>query len=463
MQNGLKERSRASEDTVSMTSAISVVMPAYNGAGHLRRSLKALAASTVRPWEILVVDDGSTDDTHDVAESFGARVLKVAGPNGPAEARNIGALATTGEIVLFIDADVCVAPDTLQRIVKSFEKDPALCAVIGAYDSFPSAPDFLSQYRNLMHSFVHGSHAREVPTFWTGCGAIRRDIFLGHGGFSIGYRRPAIEDIELGYRLSRSGCRIFLDPEIQVTHLKQWTLAGLLKTDILYRGIPWTELILRDRNMPNDLNLEMGQRISVVLTVLLAILTAAATWRYGWTVLMPPLTLTLMMLSCWWSEATSYSKPKILYPVLLAMFAGVIALLLYCHMLLLALVVALMPIGLMTRQRYSMGEVRPWLRTAGAIYFCIAAILGVMYVPLPTYQTWIMLTIVSVTVALNIRFYRFLGSARGLLFMLAAIPFHFLYHFYNALSFTAGAIFYLFGYHVSEGVRQVEDRAAVSK
>jgi GT2 family glycosyltransferase len=459
----LYRHSTSPGNTVPITSAISVVMPAYNSAGHLRLSLKALAASTVSPCEIFVVDDGSTDDTAEVAEGLGVSVLKLAGPKGPAEARNVGALATKGDILLFIDADVCVAPDTLQRILQSFEMDPTLCAVIGAYDSFPSAPDFLSQYRNLMHSFVHGSHAREVPTFWTGCGAIRRDTFLSHGGFSLNYRQPAIEDIELGYRLSRSGCRIFLDPEIQVTHLKQWTLSNLIKTDILYRGIPWTELILRDRNMPNDLNLEMGQRISVVLTGLLAILTAAATWRYGWTVLMPPLTLTLMMLSCWWSESTSYNKPKAAYPVLLAMFVMIIGVLLFCHMPLLALLVALLPIGLLVRQRYSKGKIRPWLRTAGTAYFCIAAVLAVAYMPIPTYQTLIVLAIVSVTVSLNSRFYRFLGSARGLLFVLAAIPFHFLYHLYNALSFTAGAIFYLFGHPVPEGVRQVEDRAAVSK
>jgi GT2 family glycosyltransferase len=451
------------ERKLRMTSTISVVIPAYNGAGHLQRSLRALDRSTVKPHEILVVNDGSTDDTTAVAESLGVRVLKIVGPNGPAVARNLGASATSGNIILFIDADVCVATDTLLRILQSFEADPTLDAVIGAYDRFPAVPDFLSQYRNLMHSFVHGSHARMVPTFWSGCGAIRRDVFQSHGGFSVTYRQPAIEDIELGYRLSRSGCRIYLDPEIQVTHLKQWTLLGLLRTDILYRGIPWTELILRDRNMPNDLNLEMGQRISVVMMGLLAVLTTMAAARSGLILLVPPLTLILMMLSGWWSEPASYRKPELAYRIMAVGFAVLTGLLYTWHMPLLALAVALMPAGLFIRKHYSKGRVRPWLRLAGTVYFCITAAIAARYMPLHGYQILVGLGIVTVMVALNLRFYRFLGSARGLLFMLAAIPFHFLYHLYNSLSFIVGALFYLLGYQVPGAGRRIEDRAALSE
>jgi GT2 family glycosyltransferase len=451
------------ESKLQMTSTISVVIPAYNSAGHLQRSLGALGMSTVKPYEILVVDDGSTDDTTAIAEGFGVPVLKIVGPNGPAVARNLGASATSGSIILFIDADVCVAADTLERLLKGFETDPTLDAVIGAYDRFPSAQDFLSQYRNLMHSFVHGSHARMVPTFWSGCGAIRREVFQSHGGFSVTYRQPAIEDIELGSRLSRSGCRIYLNPEIQVTHLKQWTLAGLLKTDILYRGIPWTELILRDRNMPNDLNLEMGQRISVVMMGFLAVLTTMAIMRSGPILLVPPLTLILMMLSGWWSEPASYRKPERAYGIMTVGFAIVIGLLFAWHMPFLSFAVAFMPIGLFIRKRYSKGKVRPWLRLAGTAYFCITAFLAARYMPLKTYQIFLALGIVTVMVALNLRFYRFLGATRGLLFMLAAIPFHFLYHLYNSLSFIIGAIFYLLGYQVPGAGKRVEDRAAFSK
>jgi GT2 family glycosyltransferase len=444
-----------------MAITISVVIPAYNSAGHLQRSLKALVSSTVKPCEVVVVNDGSTDETATIAESFGVRVLTIAGPKGPAVARNLGASVTTGNIILFVDADVCVAPDTLDRLLKIFEIDSTVSAVIGAYDSFPSAPDFLSQYRNLMHAFVHGSHARMVTTFWSGCGAIRREVFLSHGGFSEGYRQPAVEDIELGYRLSRSGCRIYLDPEIQVTHLKRWTLTGLLKTDIFYRGIPWTELILRDRTMPNDLNLEVGQRVSVFMMTLLALLTAITVVQSGPGFLLPLLTVTLLMLAGWWSEPAFYLKPRVAFLILPVLFAVLVSLLVASHMELLLLPLALMPVGLMIRKRYGGGRLRWWLQLAGMIYFGCTAFLAVYEMPLPPYQVAIGLIIVAITVALNFRFYQFLSIRRGVLFTLATIPFHFLYHFYNCFSFMAGVIVYL-GYRLPGTGKQI-DGAVISK
>ena len=155
-----------------------------------------------------------------------------------------------------MDSDVCVHPDTLERLRQDFQADPTLDALIGSYDASPASPDFLSQYKNLMHYFVHQHGRQDACTFWSGCGAIRRELFLEHAGFDESYERPAVEDIELGYRLRKAGRKVLLDKGLQVKHLKRWTFWGLVKTDILDRGIPWTELILRDRRMPNDLNLE---------------------------------------------------------------------------------------------------------------------------------------------------------------------------------------------------------------
>jgi hypothetical protein len=99
------------------------------------------------------------------------------------------------------------------------------------------------------------------------------------GGFDVSYRQPAIEDIELGYRLRRAGYRIRLVKSLQVKHLKRWGVRSLLKADLLYRALPWTELILREGQLPNDLNLQTSSRISVVLVcALLAALFGAAWW-----------------------------------------------------------------------------------------------------------------------------------------------------------------------------------------
>jgi hypothetical protein len=221
-----------------------------------------------------VVDDGSTDGAAKYAEEFGAKVLHVGSRRGPANGRNIGAMTATGDIILFLDADVCVHQDTIPRIRQRLEEDPDLGAVFGSYDSEPDAPGLVSQFRNLLHCFVHQTSSRRASTFWAGCGAMRRQVFLDNQGFDISYSVPCIEDIELGTRLVNKGVKIALDPAIQVKHLKRWTLPGMVITDICQRGIPWTQHILASHKIPNDLNLRLGSRASVFLTGALGIWSA---------------------------------------------------------------------------------------------------------------------------------------------------------------------------------------------
>ncbi len=251
---------------------LSVVIPVRNGGRDFERCLRGLRASSWTDFELLVIDDGSTDGSAERAEAFGARVLRNDQPLGPAAARNTGAEAASGDVVFFLDADVVVHPDTVARLMARFRDDPELSALFGSYDDEPAAPGLVSQYRNLLHHYVHQqgafeADARPAHTFWTGCGAIRRDVFHDVGGFDPRlYRRPAIEDIELGYRLTRAGHRILLVRNVQATHLKRWTLGSILRTDILQRGVPWMLLMLRSHVAENDLNVNRSQRLCVAAT-----------------------------------------------------------------------------------------------------------------------------------------------------------------------------------------------------
>lgn len=263
---------------------ISVIIPALNAARFLPGLLSALESGRERPAEVIVVDDGSTDATAAIALASGCRVLTTPHPrSGPAIARNLGAVAATGGILFFLDADVIPHADAVARVAAAFarselETTPAPDALFGSYNDQPADPAFLSQYKNLFHHYVHQHGAAEATTFWTGCGAIQRDVFFRLGGFTDEYGRPCIEDIELGYRLARQGGRIRLDKELLVTHCKHWTAANLLRSDILDRGIPWAELILRHRAFVNDLNLQTHNRISVVTLWLLLLSLATAVW-----------------------------------------------------------------------------------------------------------------------------------------------------------------------------------------
>jgi GT2 family glycosyltransferase len=87
-------------------------------------------------------------------------------------------------------------------------------AVIGSYDTTPLAGNLISQYKNLLHHYMHQHTNREACTFWTGCGAIRAKPFQNLGGFEECFERLCVEDIEFGTRLQEAGGRICLAPEI---------------------------------------------------------------------------------------------------------------------------------------------------------------------------------------------------------------------------------------------------------
>jgi len=250
---------------------ISLIIPVHNGGDNFRRCLLSVKELRPSPEEIIVVADGDTDGSWKVAEEFDMQVLRRPGQGGPAQARNLGAHNAKGDILFFIDADVTVPRDTIEQLVNSFQNYPDLDALIGSYDDEPFETNFLSQYRNLLHHYVHQTSNRKASTFWGACGAIRREVFLKMGGFDKGYRHPSIEDIDLGYRLKKAGYKIYLLKEIQVKHLKHWGVLSLLKADFFFRALPWTDLILNEGRFIDDLNLKFSSRISVMAVFMLAL------------------------------------------------------------------------------------------------------------------------------------------------------------------------------------------------
>jgi glycosyltransferase involved in cell wall biosynthesis len=423
-----------------MPVAISVIVPVHNSAGFLRKCLEDLDRSTFRDFECIVVDDGSTDDSAEVAKKAGATVCTTDRRRGPAHARNIGAKVAQGGVLFFIDADVCVSSNTLERVYANFEQDPELTAVIGSYDDLPESQDFVSLYKNLMHSYVHHNSRREACTFWSGCGAIRKSTFQEFSGFDESYERPAIEDIELGYRLTAAHKKMLLDTSILVKHMKRWSFFGLVKTDILDRGIPWTELILRDRLLPNDLNLQLSQRVSVALVFLLFLIAAFTTLRAGRSFALSILTLLFLLLAQFGVESRWRTQPKALLAMLALMGSIVyLAFVTYNRRLIPPVLIAYAL--LFIRHRYAFKTFRA-RRISGALcggYLFVAMVFMMIY--LPHQRTALLFYLVLVIVILiNSQFYVFLAGRTGPLLALAAIPFHLLFHFYNGISFGIGML-----------------------
>lgn len=252
--------------------SLSVVIPLHDGARYAPRVIgplrEAVARGTVR--EVVVVDDGSTDGAGELYRAAGFEVLAQRRRKGPATCRNIGVQKASGDVVLFVDADVAIAPDVPERALEVLTEDPGCVAVIGSYDANPPAPGLVSQYRNLLHHHIHQKHEGEVDTFWTGCGAVRRAAFLDVGGFDARrFPRPSIEDIEFGYRLHRNAGRIRLSRGIRATHLKEWSFAKMIRTDILDRALPWGRLLMESDYGRTGLNLCPAERCRALLGVLL--------------------------------------------------------------------------------------------------------------------------------------------------------------------------------------------------
>jgi glycosyltransferase involved in cell wall biosynthesis len=273
---------------------LSIIVPVYNGGVAFHQCLEAIVHSSYADagytdanqsecassgWELIVVDDGSTDGSVAIAQHYTTCVLSTAGRLGPATARNIGAQVASGDYLLFVDADCVVHPDTLTNLVWEIRTHPEVEAFFGSYDDAPAAQNFLSQYKNLFHHYIHQTGREDASTFWAGCGAVRRATFWAIGGFNANYRKPCIEDIELGYRLKAAGHQIRLAKQVQVKHLKCWGVVSLLRAEIFYRALPWTMLILRDRPPVNDLNLKPSSRWSVVLCGSLVISVVAGLWN----------------------------------------------------------------------------------------------------------------------------------------------------------------------------------------
>jgi hypothetical protein len=244
--------------------------------------------------------------------------------------------------------------------------------------------------------------------------------------------------------LNSAGKKLLLDTSMLVKHLKRWSFFGLIKTDILDRGIPWTELILRDRLLPNDLNLQLSQRVSVALVFLLIAMAGVATVRAGRSFTLSLVTLLFLFLAQFGVESTWRMRPKAMIATL--GLAGLIVYLAYKgHSRWLIPPVLLSYALLFLRHRYAFTDKR--IRTISGVicggYLLLVMLFVLIYLPHRPLVFGFYL-ILSVVILLNSQFYVFLAGRTGRLLALAAIPFHLLFHFYNGISFIVGIALHLF-------------------
>ncbi len=246
---------------------VTVVIPVFNGQKTLGRCLESLFASTLKNFDVIVVDDHSTDETVKIAQSFPCTVLETLVNSGASAARNLGAANAVSPLIYFLDADILVEPDTLARTLQAFESRPDVCGMFSSFQKDTVHQNFVSVYKNLLQHYIHQTASPDSSSFCGGFSLIRRDVFLTIGGFDPAWR--FMEDVELGYRLNRAGHRIWLNRDLQVTHSKYLTLAGLIRSDLFERAVPWTRIMLDKRVFRNDLNTQVHHVLSVPVSFLI--------------------------------------------------------------------------------------------------------------------------------------------------------------------------------------------------
>ncbi|MFL6538982.1 MAG: glycosyltransferase [Chthoniobacterales bacterium] len=258
--------------TTSEQPSVSLIVPVHDTWQSRELSLESIVRLEAAAAELILVSDGAmSDPPPELAARF--RVFSTGSETckGPATARNLGARHAHGDILLFVDSDVVVPADLIWQIVAAFRDHPDAAALFGSYDDDAGAPNFLSQYKNLLHHFTHQHSRPDASTFWTGCGAIRADVFRALHGFAE--ERDLLEDVELGARLAKAGHETRLVRSVQVKHLKRYSAVSLLKSDISRRAVPWSRLIISSGSLQNELNLARNQRVSAALVAML-VLTA---------------------------------------------------------------------------------------------------------------------------------------------------------------------------------------------
>lgn len=315
---------------------VSVVIPVYNGARTIPVVLESVYNSNFKDFEVVVVHDCSTDSTctvlKELAEKYPFRLVEFPENRGVSKARNTGARKARGEIILFIDADCIVQPETMERCVAELREGGSI-AIGGAYTRSAWDSDFFSNFQSL---YIHHVETKtEHPDYIaTHCMAIRKSTFEEFGGFKEDYfigHAASVEDVELSHRLLAAGHRISRPHGIEVQHMFGF---GLVKSvrNAVKKSKYWTMYSLHNKDVTKDSGAASYELKIDVLTQSVNVLLLAVMLLTGfWWLLVPMGTLYIINVAAsykllrlikrergWWFLARAVAYYHFVYPFAVA-------------------------------------------------------------------------------------------------------------------------------------------------
>ncbi len=225
-----------------------IVMPVYNGEDYLKYTLPQLKRFIPENVDLVVVDDGSTDNSFEIAKSFTPQVIRLDRNMGHPNARNHGFSQVDSDIYIALDADVLIQHDTIQKILETFEDRSDVSAVTGLLSDTVVGDSFFSDYKNLYMNYTFMNCPEEINFLYGSIHAVRKKDMLSY--------RPDVgrtDDTDLGMRLFAKGKKILLLKNVQVQHLKKYDFLSLLKNDF-FIPFDWTKVFLNHFSFKKILN-----------------------------------------------------------------------------------------------------------------------------------------------------------------------------------------------------------------
>lgn len=214
---------------------VSLAVPCYNGALFLDRTIESLLAQTRPADEILVIDDGSTDDSARIAERYPVHLIQHPANRGLAAARNTAMSIAEGDILVYVDVDALADPDLLSALLAGYTGPDV--GGVGGQGIEANIQSVYDRWRQLHASQGHGSRPRrDCPFLYGLCMSFRIDALREIGGFDPAFRTNA-EDVDVSFRLTAAGYRLHYVPEARVYHQRTDDKDSLLRTMAAwYRG-----------------------------------------------------------------------------------------------------------------------------------------------------------------------------------------------------------------------------------
>ena len=259
----------------------SVIIPARNAGRTLERCLAAVYRSRRPPPEVIVVDDGSVDQTRAIAGRFPCRLVTCHIARGPMQPRFEGARVAQHPILIFVDADVCVADDTFEKTLRYFESG-GVHAVTGLLAREHPGAAFFGRFKNEYMNYIFTRQGRDARFLYGSYWAIRREALIPFEPISEPFG-SLVSDAELGVRLRADGKTIILGHDLEVLHLKDYSVWGLLANDF---KIPFMFAQLFSRyghaspwfRGGGFAHISLAQVGSVLAAAGLAVVTLASSW-----------------------------------------------------------------------------------------------------------------------------------------------------------------------------------------